>query len=185
VLIFTADHGEYFLERGRFFHGKDVYDALLHVPLLISGAVGKELRGRVVSQTVEIRSIPATVLGMLGVPADGFGGRDLLEVARGGHEEPSFAEGSYAFGTDRRTRAVVRDGWKLIQRLDDDGYELYELAADPHERDDRYGAEMHGDKVAQLRLLLADFVRLPRLEPQAVGLSPEEIERLKALGYVR
>ena len=185
VLIFTADHGEYFLERGRFFHGKDVYAALVRVPLLIAGAIDEELRGLVVAQTVETRSIPKTVLGMLGVPADGFGGVDLLDVARGGDNEPSFAEGSYAFGTDQRKRAVVRDGWKLIHRLDDDGYELYELAPDPHERNDRYGAEMDGAVVARLKELLAGFVDLPRLQRQPVGLSPEEIERLRALGYIR
>ncbi len=185
VLIFTADHGEYFLERGRFFHGKDVYDSLVRVPLLIAGAIDEELRGRVVAQTVEIRSIPKTVLGMLGAPADGFGGVDLLDIARGGDNEPSFAEGSYAFGIDQRKRAVVRDGWKLIHRLDDDDYELYELASDPHERNDRYGAEMDGVVVARLKELLAEFVDLPRLQPQPVGLSPAEIERLRALGYIR
>ena len=185
VLIFTADHGEYFLERGRFFHGKDVYEALVRVPLIITGAVDDELRGRVVAGSVETRSIPRTVLGMLGVAADGFGGVDLLEVARGSVGAPSFAEGSYAFGTDQRTRAVVRDPWKLIHRLDDDGYELYELSADPHERTNLYASETEGGVVVELQLLLEGFISLPRLQPQPVGLSPQEIERLRALGYIR
>ena len=36
-----------------------------------------------------------------------------------------------------------------------------------------------------MKELLAGFVDLPRLQPQLVGLSPEEIERLRALGYIR
>ena len=66
VLIFTSDHGEYFLERGRFFHGMDVYRELVHVPLLIAGAVEDELRGTIVDHPVETRSIPKTVLGLIG-----------------------------------------------------------------------------------------------------------------------
>jgi len=184
VLLLTADHGEYFLERGRFFHGRDVYDALVHVPLLIAGAIDPQLRGRVVAQTVETRSIPRTILALLGLPGDGFGGADLLAVARAGGGEPAFSEGSWAFGSADRKRAVVSDGWKLIHRLDDDGYELYELGSDPRELDDRYEAEEDGPVTDRLHRLLDGFAELPRLERQPVGLSGEDLERLRALGYV-
>jgi len=184
VVILTADHGEYFLERGRFFHGRDVYDSLVHVPLVIGGAITPELHGRVVPQIVATRSIPKTVLGMLGMAGGGFGGVDLLDVARTGSAEPVFTEGSWAFGTADRKRAVASDGWKLIHRLDDDGYELYDLGADPRERVDRYEAEASGPVVARMREALRGFDELPRLQPQHVGLSAEEIERLRALGYV-
>jgi arylsulfatase A-like enzyme len=183
-LLLTADHGEYFLERGRFFHGRDVYDALVHVPLLIAGAIDPQLRGRVVAQTVETRSIPRTILALLGLPGDGFGGADLLAVARAGGGEPAFSEGSWAFGSADRKRAVVSDGWKLIHRLDDDGYELYELGSDPRELDDRYEAEEDGPVTDRLHRLLDGFAELPRLERQPVGLSGEDLERLRALGYV-
>ena len=44
---------------------------------------------------------------------------------------------------------------------------------------------MDGAVVASLRQLLEGFVGLPRLQPQPVGLSAEEIDRLRAIGYIR
>ncbi len=186
VVILTADHGEYFLERGRFFHGKDVYGELVDVPLVIAGTIGPELRGAVVQSVVETRSIPKTVMGLLGLPGDLFGGVDLLEVARGGAGSPAIAEGTYAFGTDERQVGVEFAGWKLIHRLDDNGYQLYDLAADPRQRNDlfpQYGVEH--EIVAGMLQRLAGLRDLPRLQPQPVGLTPEAIERLRGLGYIR
>jgi len=185
VLIVTADHGEYFLERGRFFHGKDVYAPLVNVPLLIAGAIDPGLAGTAVPAAVEIRSIPATVMGLLGIDDHGFAGQDLLAVARGAPASPAFTEGSWAFGTDERKQAVVEDGWKLIHDLDSGRFELYELAADPQELRDLWPRQSDGEVAARLQRLLVEFTELPRLAPQAVGLSPEAIERLRALGYIR
>jgi len=186
VIVVTGDHGEYFLERGRFFHGKDVYRELIDVPLIIAGAIDEGLRGTVVEPAVATLDIPRTVLGVLGLPADGFGGVDLLEVARGGEPQPVIAEGSYAFGTDARTEAVQYRGFKLIHRLDDDGYELYDLGADPFERNDVF-AELGADSEIVERLMQGlHWLRdQPRLEPQPVGLTPETLERLRQLGYIR
>jgi len=187
VLVFTSDHGEYFLERGRFFHGKDVYKELTHVPLLVAGAIDPQLRGTTVETAVETRGIAATVMGLLGVDEHPFDGQDLLEVARGADAAPVFAEGSHAFGTDERKQAVIVDGWKLIHHLDDGRYELYELPSDPEERNDRWGAESQSNDgvIAYLQELLDEFEQLPRLTPQPIGISPEALERLRGLGYIR
>ena len=186
VLIFTADHGEYFLERGRFFHGTDVYRELIQVPLLIAGAIDPALYGTVVQQPVEIRSIPKTVAGILGSRGDGFGGVDLLRVASGGQSGAVFSEGSRARGTDQRKRAVVHDGWKLIHNLEDDGFELYHVTSDPAERHDLWHdrSGVPGDLIPTLRSLLQDFTTLPRLQPKPVVATPEELDRLRSLGYI-
>ena len=186
VFIFTADHGEYFLERGRFFHGRDVYGELVDVPLIVAGAIDEHLRGTVADTVVETRSIPRTVMGLLGLPPDGFDGVDLLEVARGRAGPPAIAEGSWAFGADSRKVGVWHEGWKLIHRLDDGGYELYDLLADPTERHDLFGEVGATDeRVVALKRRVDDLRALPRLEPQPVGLTPEAVERLRALGYIR
>ncbi len=189
VLVVTADHGEYFQERGRFFHGKDVYQALVHVPLLIAGAIDADLRGTLVTAAVETRSLPRTLLNLAGGDGAVFGGVDLLEVARSGRAPPVFSEGSHAFGEDGRKVAVVLDGWKLIHDQDQDSYELYALEVDPSERDDRWpaggDAKLAGAPLAALQRSLAEFAALPRLEPSPIGLDPEALEELEDLGYAR
>jgi len=191
ILVLTADHGEYFLDRGRFFHGKDVYHELVHVPLVIAGAIDETLCGTVVDQPVEIRSVPKTVARMVGMPRDGFGGVDLLDVARGGPAGPVFTEGSYAWGTDQRKQAVIDNGWKLIHKVDKDRWELYHLAVDPAEKDDQWnGPGVPGSLVSGLQALLGDFASLPRLQPQRMQVRPVEeretiLKRLRSLGYVR
>ena len=187
VLIFTADHGEYFLERGRFFHGRDVYRELIHAPLFIAGAIDEALHGTVAHQPVETRSIPKTVAGILGMRGDTFDGIDLLSVARGGRSAPVFSEGSYALGTDDQKRAVVHDGWKLIHDLDHDRFELFELTSDPAERYDRWRnrLDVPDSVIPTLRSLLQDFTTLPRLQSQPIESTPEVLDRLRSLGYVR
>jgi hypothetical protein len=107
-------------------------------------------------------------------------------VARGADPPPVIAEGSYAFGSDARTEGVQYRGFKLIHRLDDDGYELYDLSTDPWERDDVFADFGAGSEVVErLMQSLHWFRDQPRLEPQPVGLTPEALERLRQLGYIR
>jgi len=185
VLAVSADHGEYFQERGRFFHGKDVYQALVHVPLLITGALEPGLRGAVVAAPVETRDLARTLFTLAGGDPAAFGGADLLELARGAPAPAVFSEGSHAFGEDERKVAVVLDGWKLIHDLDRDGYELYSLRADPDERDDLWSSVPEGAPLAELQRALAEFARLPRLESRRIELDAGTRKDLEALGYAR
>ncbi len=67
-LIITSDHGESFGEQpGVFLHGTSLYQAQLHVPLVIVPPVpARTASPRVVAETVSLRDIPATVVDLLG-----------------------------------------------------------------------------------------------------------------------
>jgi arylsulfatase A-like enzyme len=187
VTILTADHGEYFMERGRFFHAHDVYDELVHVPLIIAGAVPPALRGTVVAEPVETRSVARTVMALVG-GEHAFAGRNLLEIAAGGHSPPFvFAEGSDIWTEGGGQRAVVGGDWKLVERLEDGGYELYDRATDPAEREDRYGDDDPAVRAAQsgLRRALDGFEERKQRRASRLQLSDEEARRLRALGYLR
>lgn len=186
VLALTGDHGEYFLERERFFHGKDVYQALVHVPLVLTGAIPPALRGTVVEGPVETRDLARTLLGLVGKDGE-FGGTDLLKLGPEGPTAPVFSEGSHAAGPEERKLGVVLGGWKLIHRLDDDGYELYSLADDPDERDDRWNpdAPPSGAPIEALLRGLTEFARQPRLEPRDSGIDMSMMNDLDDLGYGR
>ena len=187
VMVVTADHGEFFMERGRFGHGYDVYDLLVRVPLFISGSIPFELRGRVEHRAVELASLAHTLARLAGVGNPPFAGHDLLAVASGAAEPGIvFTEGIFAFGPEERKVAAVEGGWKLIHHRDDDRYELYQTDADPAETRDLWTEA--SPPVAKIRQRLrsavetyeaAGAVRAPERE-----LSADERAQLRALGYV-
>jgi arylsulfatase A-like enzyme len=187
VTLLTADHGEAFMERGRFGHGRDVYQELVHVPLIIGGDIDEDVRGRIVGRNVEVASVALTLATLAGVEGSSFQGEDLLAVARAPLPGArSFGEGGYAWGKGERKAMVVSDGWKLIHRFDDDGYELYHLEEDPAERNNLFGdaAPAIEERRAALLEALEGFERRSIGTAAGIELSPEEREHLRALGYI-
>ncbi|HEV8363275.1 MAG TPA: sulfatase, partial [Gemmatimonadaceae bacterium] len=103
IVIVTADHGEEFNEHGQMNHGNTLYFPSLHVPLIFAGAGGIP-RGQRVADPVTLRDVAATVLQLVGAPAQAHlpgsslaqhWGRqpDSLGIAA---ESPIFAELDYA-----------------------------------------------------------------------------------------
>ena len=186
VTVLTADHGEYFMERGRFGHGRDVYDELVHVPLIISGDIDEELQGRRFPESVEVASIAHTLAEIAQVENDPFRGEDLLAIDRR-ERRTVFSYGCYAWGTDERKILAESEGWKLIRHLDDDRFELYDLRRDPRETENQWDQETEtaGSAKKALRAALDAFAPGQGGEAPSIDLAPEEIERLEALGYVQ
>jgi arylsulfatase A-like enzyme len=168
ALVVTADHGEEFLDHGALGHHPRLYDELLHVPLLVwlppaaRGAFEEPVTGRVRGQ-VSLLDVAPTVTDLLGVdPEPRFGGRSVL--GESGH--PVVAEVSNPHGVLKvderfRRRAVRTDGWKLI--VGPEGEELYDLEADPGERED-----LHADRPDRAADLRATLAEARGVEPDAV-----------------
>ncbi len=185
IAALTADHGEYFMERGRFGHGRDIYDELVHVPLIMWGDIDDELRGGRYSETVEPASLAHTFARLAQVDTNPFKGEDLLTLAaedRAGR--PIFSEGSFAWGTKDRKIMVEWERRKLIYNLDDSRFELYDLKRDPGEREDLWERRKDSAEVGRLREALDQFRERHAVSAPNIVLSPEEIERLESLGYV-
>ena len=113
-LIITSDHGESFGEQpGVFVHGTSLYQPQLHVPLVIVPPSGSPRPSRpVVSETVSLRDLPATVVDLLDLEAGApFPGASLARLwdstALGGHGRsagfPAVA-GALRGGPDRPSR---------------------------------------------------------------------------------
>ena len=84
----------------------------------------------------------------------------------------------------RLMRAIYRDGLKFI--LADDGHrEMYRISTDPRETENLIASE--AATAEQMADLLRTFVTsLNHWEPEGPDpeVSPEQLERLKALGYI-
>ncbi len=195
LIIVVSDHGEEFREHAAFGHTQ-TYDECLAVPLLVK-LPGNGGGGRKVDTPVQTVDLLPTVLDLIGLrPRTPVQGRSLATSLRGGGRATGPAGKPVALGQelDRPERfAFVRDGLKLIHDRSDGHTELYDLAADPGERRDL--SEARPDQARALLDALLALLEENRglreiLAPEGAAsfegaLTDEEIERLRALGYLR
>jgi arylsulfatase A-like enzyme len=186
IVALTADHGEYFLERGRFGHGKDVHEPLVRVPLIVAGAIDPGIRGTRVPFPVGTNHLGRTLLTAAGIESTTLTGVDLLALAAGqGTPPPALTEGSYAWGADQRKLALIDGNYKLILNRDDGRFELYQLGVDPAEQVNLYGVEAYAAEQARLEAeLVAGLVRGVG-GGGTVELTDDETETLRSLGYIQ
>ena len=186
MLIVTSDHGEAFGEHGTFKHGgSNLHSELVRVPLLIK-LPGQRLAGTRIDIPTTTVDIMPTVLDAASVPIpDELAGRSLMPLMQGARTpRPVFAE-----TTNGQRQAVYLDDLKYILDLDSDAIEAYDYRSDPAETRD-LSATLDAASIRDARALLARWLTsnlaFSRAYTQtAVPMADEEVERLRALGYVR
>jgi len=135
AVFVTADHGEAFGEHKMYRHGFEIYEVLVHVPLMVQ-APG--IVPRRIDTPRSSMDLPPTFLEMLGAPADpSFQGTSLTKELLGGEPEERDVIVDLPRTSDNdRKRALIRGKYKLIAYGDDTGYALYDVVADPGEKKD-------------------------------------------------
>jgi arylsulfatase A-like enzyme/Flp pilus assembly protein TadD len=183
LVILTADHGESLGEHGEASHGIFLYDATLHVPLILR-LPGTIAAGRVVDDPVGLVDVTPTVLQLLGLPPSSPSqGRAQLGASGGGKERVLWAQSDHPalhYGW-APLRSVRQERWKYI---DAPRPELYDTSSDPAETKDL--ASQQPAVVARMSSLLKTVeAELARVRPAAAPKGPDEETRarLAALGY--
>ncbi len=177
LVVLTSDHGESLGEHGEETHGYFIYQSTLHVPLILHWptAAGHPAR---VDDPASLIDVAPTLLDFLGVPAPTqFQGRTLL---RSPGDKPIYSESMYArdhLGCSA-LRSIRLGRYKYI---DAPKPELYDLATDPGESQNRYDRDRaQAQKLSEmLRSLSA-----PARRPAPSSTSPEVLARLRSLGYL-
>jgi choline-sulfatase len=183
LIVVFADHGEGLGDHGEEEHGIFLYDEAVHVPLIVK-LPGLRRAGARVSELVGHVDVMPSILDLVGAAPvaglDGLSLRPLLEGKRAPWPERSvYAEGLYA---------RHHFGWSELLSLTDERFrfilaprpELYDLHADPGERRN-LAAERAGTAAAMTGVLRS---ATSRNADTPASVSPEERERLQALGYV-
>ena len=190
VIAIVGDHGEAFGEHGEQSHGFFLYDETLRVPLLIK-LPGDHPTGVEISARVGLVDVAPTLLRSAGaqVPST-MQGISLLSMMKNkahsgdsGPERPAYAE------TDYPQRAF---GWSWLRSLRVGKYlyidaprrELYDESTDPRALHNLANAS---PAVADtLQAQLDEFRRNTSAgdSSRAANITPEQAEKLQALGYV-
>ena len=190
VAVLTADHGEEFWDHGHFEHGHDYYREVTWIPLVFWGP-GAVPAGQTSPGVVGLVDVAPTLVELAGLPAMApqapDEGRSLAGLWRAGEgTDPSTTPARFSGGNLYGLPAVlVEHGqWRFLLRANG-VRELYDVTHDPEERQNR--AFEHPDLAERYGRVLEP--QLAALMHTGVGaapkLSPEQLEALRALGYVR
>lgn len=140
IVIITGDHGESFKEHRFKYHGMELYEESMRVPILVR-VPGEE--PRVFEEEVGLIDVAPTILDYAGVPIpeamQGFSLRRMVEDPDAPPHPPVYLE-TWRNSLKTPTRnwnlsGVVHQRWKLILDRLGRSFSLYDLAADPGERE--------------------------------------------------
>jgi len=205
LVAVVSDHGEFLGEHGMYGH-QELYDEVLHVPMMIRQPLGSPGRRR---DLVSIVDLAPTLLAMLGTPPlPGAQGRNLSAPVEPGDERNIYAEWRHhaPYLDERKPRpkdvqvGVRSPSTKLIYDLLFPGHsEFYDLGVDSGEQINLIGgrAPSEADDIplpvlpalfeSGLTESLEQYLEgMPYSARAVAGVSfgPETVEMLEALGYL-
>lgn len=182
IIMVTTDHGEEFLEWGWIGHGGQLYQELLHVPLIMSGPGVPS--GEVITETVAQFDILPALLSICSIEdTSSFEGVDLFsQAARNPRAIPSSQLMYRGLMLGETPLAVVVYGsikGLVTRRGSTDSYYMFDLLNDPHEQ-----VPLEANS---LMTELLDYYRAtPMLwdPPLVQNLDSSSTEALRDLGYI-
>jgi arylsulfatase A-like enzyme len=183
ILVFSADHGEEFLEHQHIKHCRSLFDASIHTPILIRVP---GLPPRTLDAPVSNVDLAPTVLDFLGLDATALQavGRTLRPLVEGRKEDPKLPP-RLQFSSIGALRSVSDGRYKLIQDLAGGTSVLYDLQADPDETTDVLQQER--PTFHRLREALGQWLQQTE-GSDAAGKSLKQAEeaeaKLRSLGYL-
>jgi len=181
LLAVTSDHGEGLGDHGEQEHGFFLYREAVHVPLILRLPGGVRGGSRVAGAIGQV-DVPATLLDLARLPADGMDGRSQRPALSKGAADPRAVYAETFFPR-------YHFGWSELFSVTDERYryihaprpELYDAKGDPGERTNL--APGRSDAVRAMAAWIGSTVGpVDAATPAAV---PAEVaENLRALGYL-
>jgi arylsulfatase A-like enzyme/Flp pilus assembly protein TadD len=185
LIVLSGDHGESLGEHGEKTHGFFIYNATMHVPLIIR--LPGNAAARTVSDLVSLVDLMPTVLAALGldIPPQ-VQGRSLLPELRGDSTDRT----RNLYGETFLPR--LHFNWSELRATENAKYhfidaprpELYDLARDPGEVHNLFPEKkaVAEEMRSKLIALIRDYSAGKEMA-EKTGLDPALMERLKSLGY--
>lgn len=193
IIILTADHGEQFLEHGLLGHGFNFYEEEIRVPLIIKPA--GDYSPRRVSDPVSLVDLGPTILDLLEIkPPNDFLGNSFKNLMLGKPETKERIVYTACSGIGPKSSAMVQGDYKLIYRIMPDSgaekIELYNNLLDPLNQNNLASSlpELSEQMTARIKSLIQQNRNLSAKSSSSkrnLKLRPEDMDELRALGYVK
>jgi arylsulfatase A-like enzyme len=156
LVVYVSDHGlalghQGFWGKGNSTRPLNMYEISIRVPLILRWPAGGLAGGRVAARPVDHYDTFLALCAAAGLapdPARAYPGRSLLPLARG-EAAPGWRDAR--FGEYGDTRMVRRPGHKLVRRFPAGPDDLFDLRADPGERENLAGRPALAALEAELR----------------------------------
>lgn len=186
VTVFTADHGEEFMEHGKLGHGRNLYNDTVRIPLFVR--IPDKTSITTSKDVVSLIDVAPTLLSIAGGKApQSWQGRPLAD--RNGlisTKEERYVITQINNGIVPPMNAVIGSNWKLIINEKTQEKELYNLMNDPAERNNLATAQpeqvkRQNDIFQKLVLALPPAPMVKKNKP----LQKDKEEMLRSLGYIQ
>ena len=197
LIVLCGDHGESLGEHGEKNHGFFIYNATMHVPLIIRVPENQlPNRAHTVENPVSLVDLMPTVLNALGVeiPEQVQGHSLLPELRHDTSSDTSNKRGPDPVLYGETFLPRIHFNWSELRGAENAKYhfidapkpELYDLAKDPDELHNLFieKSAVSAEMRAQLAAMIRDYSAPNNKElAEKTGLDPALMERLKSLGY--
>lgn len=191
LLVVTADHGEEFYEHRNWRHGNQLYNEVVHVPLLFRFPNDPQAARR--SDLAMIVDIFPTLVALVDGAADedkDLDGRALFAADAAQASPTAFSEHWWFDGGTYSARMVRHGGMKLMESHDEargqERTKLYDLATDAAEQRNllENPTAVSENSLGELQGLLAQYGDKVSVASAAkVDVEQSTKERLRQLGY--
>jgi choline-sulfatase len=197
LIVALSDHGESLGEHGEDEHGFFVYNATVHVPLIVKPPAGSAIPASRRVEPVETAAVAPTLLQLAGVK-DSIQSQFQSHTLLGTGSDPK--SGTNPAGSQATQDLAYSEtfypfssfGWSPLHALESERFhfieapkpELYDLETDPGET--RNIVDQQPATVAVLREKMQALLAhnpFTRQDAGAGSLSPDAQEKLRALGY--
>jgi len=185
LIVMLSDHGESLGEHGEDEHGFFLYNATVHVPLIVKPPVSKGIRPGRRREPVETVAVAPSLLQLAGV-------KDSIQIQ---FQSPGLFTGNAARGDSAYSETFYpfsSFGWSPLHALETGRFhyiespkpELYDLESDPGET-----RNIVAEQPATVAVLKEKTQQLLAHNPfsehdrAASNLNPDAQEKLRALGY--
>ncbi len=147
IVVFTADHGDMLGERGLWYK-MTFFEWAARVPLIVRAP--ERFAPRRVARNVSLLDLYPTLVDLAGgggpAPAEALPGRSLLPLLQGNAEGwPDTVAGEYLGEAAAGPLVMIRRGPYKYVVGEDSPAQLFDLTADPDERDNLAGAAGHAE----------------------------------------